>query len=328
MKLLSILADPRDADRVEGIATSCGVEEFRVDAPVQSGHQSMRILVTDDKVQALLDELAPLVDRVAGARVLVIPVEVSLPQQSDEERKKEDAALAAREELYADAEKSARLGRDYLVLVVLSTVVAAIGLLEDNVAAIIGAMVIAPLLGPNMAFGLGTALGDSELMRSAFASLAAGILLAVGISSVIGLVWPWESYSHELISRTNVGWDSVVLALASGAAAALSMTTGLSSVLVGVMVAVALLPPASTFGMMLGAGKWQLAAGAGLLLAVNVVCVNLACKLVFLSKGIAPRTWWQKKSASRSMKIYITVWVVTLLVLSLAIHLRNQLNLQ
>lgn len=328
MKLLSILADPRDADRVEGIAASCGVEEFRVDAPVQSGHQSMRILVTDDKVQALLDELAPLVDRVAGARVLVIPVEVSLPQQSDEERKKEDAALAAREELYADAEKSARLGRDYLVLVVLSTVVAAIGLLEDNVAAIIGAMVIAPLLGPNMAFGLGTALGDSELMRSAFASLAAGILLAVGISSVIGLVWPWESYSHELISRTNVGWDSVVLALASGAAAALSMTTGLSSVLVGVMVAVALLPPASTFGMMLGAGKWQLAAGAGLLLAVNVVCVNLACKLVFLSKGIAPRTWWQKKSASRSMKIYITVWVVTLLVLSLAIHLRNQLNLQ
>ncbi|QKX16362.1 TIGR00341 family protein [Microbulbifer sp. YPW1] len=328
MKLLSILADAKDADRIAAIAESCTAEEFRLDAHVPSGHQSMRMLVSDDKVQSALDLLAPLVECVAGARVLVIPVEVSLPQQSEEERKKEDAALAAREALYASAEKSARLDRDYLVLVVLSTLVAAIGLLEDNVAVIIGAMVIAPLLGPNMAFGLGTALGDTALMRSALASLSVGVLVAAGISVVIGLVWPWGTYSEELLARTNVGWDSVALALASGAAAALSMTTGLSSVLVGVMVAVALLPPAATFGMMIGAGKWQLAAGAGLLLAVNVVCVNLACKLVFLMKGIAPRTWWQKKSAHRSMKIYITVWVVTLLLLSLAIHLRNQFNLQ
>ncbi|WP_428819931.1 TIGR00341 family protein [Microbulbifer sp. MCCC 1A16149] len=328
MKLLSILADAKDADRIAAIAESCAAEEFRLDAHVPSGHQSMRMLVSDDKVQSALDLLAPLVESVAGARVLVVPVEVSLPQQSEEERKKEDAALAAREALYASAEKSARLDRDYLVLVVLSTLVAAIGLLEDNVAVIIGAMVIAPLLGPNMAFGLGTALGDTALMRSALASLSVGVLVAAGISVVIGLVWPWGTYSEELLARTNVGWDSVALALASGAAAALSMTTGLSSVLVGVMVAVALLPPAATFGMMIGAGKWQLAAGAGLLLAVNVVCVNLACKLVFLMKGIEPRTWWQKKSAHRSMKIYITVWVVTLLLLSLAIHLRNQFNLQ
>lgn len=328
MKLLSIFADPRDTDRVAGIAESCGAEEFRVDAPSQSGHQIMRMLVSDDKVQAILDQLTPLVEGVAGARVLVIPVEVSLPKQSEAERKKEDSALAAREALYASAEKSARLDRNYMVLVVLSTLVAAIGLLEDNIAAIIGAMVIAPLLGPNIAFGLGTALGDTALMRSALLSLITGIMVAVGISAVISFLWPWDSYSHELLSRTTVGWDSVVLALASGAAAALSMTSGLSSVLVGVMVAVALLPPAATFGMMIGAAKWQFAAGAGLLLAVNIVCVNLACKLVFLFKGIEPRTWWQKKSAHRSMKIYITVWVVTLVLLSLAIHVLNQFNLQ
>ena len=327
MKLLSILADARDAERIAAIADACAAEEFRLDALVPSGHQSMRMLVSDDRVQSVLDQLAPLVEGFAGARVLVMPVEVSLPQQSDEERKKEDTALAAREALYASAEKSARLDVDYLVLVVLSTIVAAIGLLEDNVAVIIGAMVIAPLLGPNMAFGLGTALGDTGLMRSALLSLMVGILVAAGISVVIGLLWPWESYSAELVARTDVGWDSVALALASGAAAALSMTTGLSSVLVGVMVAVALLPPAATFGMMVGAGKWQLAAGAGLLLAVNIVCVNLACKLVFLVKGIEPRAWWQKKSAHRSMVIYISVWVLTLLLLSLAIHLRNQFDL-
>ena len=328
MKLLAILADPSHTDRVKEIAAACDVEEFRIEGPVQSGHQALRILISDDKVQAILDELAPLIDSFEGSRVVVIPVELSLPVQDEAERKKEDAALAAREALYATAEKSARLDQDYLVLVALSTLVAAIGLLEDNVAVVIGAMVIAPLLGPNMAFGLGTALGDTGLMRSALTTLGVGLLLAVGLSVLIGLIWPVNFLSTELVARTNVGWDSVALALASGAAAALSMTTGLSSVLVGVMVAVALLPPAATFGLTVGHGKWQLAMGAGLLLAVNIVCVNLACKLVFLIKDIEPRTWWQKKSAHRAMKIYISVWVVTLLLLMLAIHARNQLNLQ
>lgn len=328
MKLLAILIDPRDTDRVAAIAGAREAEEFRIEGPVQGGHQAVRLLASDDKVQLFLDDLAPLVDGVAGARVLVIPVEVSLPKQSDAERRREDAALAAREALYDSAERSARLDRDYLILVVLSTLVAAIGMLEDNVAAVIGAMVIAPLLGPNMAFGLGTALADTALMRSALTSLAVGLLVAIGLSIVIGLLWPWGTLSNELLSRTNVGWDSVALALASGAAAALSMTSGLSSVLVGVMVAVALLPPAATFGMMIGSGKWQLALGAGLLLAVNIVCVNLACKLVFVMKGIEPRTWWQKKSAHKAMKIYIGVWVFSLLLLMGAIYLRNQFNLQ
>jgi len=117
-----------------------------------------------------------------------------------------------------------------------------------------------------------------------------------------------------------VGFDSVALALASGAAAVLSMTTGLPSVLVGVMVAVALLPPAATLGIMLGSGQLHLALGAGLLLAVNLVCVNLAAKLVFLVKGIRPRTWWQKEKARQSMTTYLVIWVFSLLFLLFAIY--------
>lgn len=181
------------------------------------------------------------------------------------------------------------------MLVVLSTIVAAIGLIESNVAVVIGAMVIAPLLGPNLAFGLGTALGDISLMRKSALTTSAGISLAVALSVVIGIFWPFDVSSPELAARTNVWLDSVALALASGAAAALSLTTGLSSVLVGVMVAVALLPPAVTLGIMLGLGNINLALGAGLLLAINVVCVNLAIKVVFFLKDIRPRTWWEKR---------------------------------
>ncbi|MBT8068874.1 MAG: TIGR00341 family protein, partial [Gammaproteobacteria bacterium] len=182
-----------------------------------------------------------------------------------------------------------------------------------------------PLLGPNLAFGLGTALGDLALMRKSALTTVVGIGFAVVLSVAVGLLWPMEIYSPEILSRTEVGLDSVALALASGAAAALSMTTGLSSVLVGVMVAVALLPPAVTLGLMLGRADFDLAFGAGLLLVINLVCVNLACKLVFLIRDIRPRTWVEKTKARRAMLIYIMVWALTLMVLILFIFSRRAL---
>ncbi|MEJ2116209.1 MAG: TIGR00341 family protein [Gammaproteobacteria bacterium] len=224
---------------------------------------------------------------------------MSLPQLSDEERREEDLAIATRETLYKGVEKNSHFDIGFVLLVILSTVVAAVGLIEDNVAVIIGAMVIAPLLGPNLALGLGTALGDISLMAKSTFTTLVGIAIAVAMSIVIGYVWPTDIFSKELISRTNVGFDSVALALASGAAAALSLTTGLSSVLVGVMVAVALLPPAATIGIMLGYGKIDYAIGAALLLVINIVCVNLACNILFLIKGISPRAWWKKGMAKK-----------------------------
>jgi uncharacterized membrane protein len=123
-----------------------------------------------------------------------------------------------------------------------------------------------------------------------------------------------------------VGLDSVALALASGAAAALSLTAGLASVLGGGMVAVALLPPAATVGLMLGQGNWSLAGGAVLLLTVNVVSLNLACNTVFLFKNIRPRVWWEEGKAKQARWILVLVWLVSLVVLVLAISGRGSLN--
>ncbi len=202
-----------------------------------------------------------------------------------------ETVTTTREELYNNIVKNARLDSTYLLLVFLSTVVVAIGLLEDNVAVVIGAMVIAPLLGPNMALALGAALGDMPLMWKAIKATLAGLAMALLFSILIGIFWPLNVSSQELMARTDVGLDSVVLALASGAAAVISLTTGLASVLVGVMVAVALLPPTATLGIMLGSGQTKLAVGAALLLAVNIVCVNLAAKIVFWVRGVKPRSW-------------------------------------
>jgi len=288
----------------------------------------MRLLVADDKVQSTLDALQNVLGAQPYARILVLPVEVTLPRPEAEKEKEEKKATATREALYNEVEKNARLNLNYIVLVMLSTIVAAIGLIENNVAIVIGAMVIAPLLGPNLAFALGTALGDTALMKKSGQTTALGISIAIALSVVLGFLWPFDVASPELMARTNVGISSVVLALASGAAASISLTTGLSSVLVGVMVAVALLPPAATFGLMLGHGNIDFAVGAGLLLAINVVCVNLASKLVFFLKGVRPRTWWEREKAKRAMVVFILMWFVSLIVLVLAVYARQVLTVK
>ena len=308
---------------ITAVASQQQAQDFRLGLTDKKGLQNARLLTSDDRLQSTLDGLQTVLGTHPQARILVMPIELSLPKQQEEERKKEDSALAAREALYSTVQKNARLDWNFILLVVLSTIVAAIGLIENNVAVVIGAMVIAPLLGPNLAFGLGTALADTELMWRSFISLLVGVLVAISLSAGIGLLWRGDILSAELLARTDVGLGSAALALVSGAAAALSLTTGLSSVLVGVMVAVALLPPATTFGLMLGYGRMDLAAGAGLLFAVNVVCVNLACKLVFLFRGIAPLAWKARQNAKRTMLIYILIWVVTLLLLMFIIYLES-----
>jgi uncharacterized hydrophobic protein (TIGR00341 family) len=264
-------------------------------------------------------------DKLDFFRILLIPLEGALPRPTKEETEevKRRAITLSREELYQEISSASEINSSFLYMVVLSTIVAAIGLLEDNLAVIIGAMVIAPLLGPNIALSFATALGDRDLAWSALKTNLTGLGLALIIAIPIGFFWPYSLDTAELISRTDVGVDGIVLALASGAAAVLSLASGWSVSLVGVMVAVALLPPTATLGLMLGAGQFQNALGAGLLLAVNVVCVNLSGKLVFLFKGIKPRTWLEKRKARQSLLTYVIFWFVVLIILIVVLQVRQ-----
>lgn len=323
MKYVEVIADAGSSDTISAIASKANAVDFRIGAIGEDGMQQMRILISDDHLESALDMLQNILGAQPTAHILVLNVEASLPKPEEAESKKEDAATAARELLYEEVEKGGRLDLDYILLVVLSTIVAAIGLIENNTAIVIGAMVIAPLLGPNLALSLGTALGDIPLVRTSALTLFIGVAVTVILSALFGLLWPAVPSGPAIMSQTHAALDSILLALASGAAAALSLTTGLSGVLVGVMVAVALLPPAATLGIMLGSGHPDLATNAGLLLAVNIVCVNLSSKIVFYLKGIRPRTWLEKEKAKRAMLRYILGWIVTLIALVLLIYARS-----
>ena len=292
----------------------------------------VRFLLNSDQTEALLDAVQDASSGSADYRIIVSNVEATLPRPEEKVSAKEDhnnqnkTPRISREELYQDIDEALRVNRIHYTLVVLSTVVAAVGMLRNNVAVVIGAMVIAPLIGPNMAFALGTTLGDTDLLRRAAKTNLAGISLAFMLSVIAGLLISYDPTISEIASRSRVNLADIGLALAAGIAGALSMTRGVSSALIGVMVAVALLPPLVAVGLFVGAGHWGLAYRAALLLCSNVAAINFAGVVTFLLLGIRPNLWHEEKQAMKATRIAIFLWVIFIGLLVVAIVLANPVS--
>ncbi len=305
-------------------AEDLGASGIRTYEETQKGGRFTVTMVAGPETrQEIVDAIQSRLSSRDDWRMTILPVETTIPLPKDEEEEREKIEKAAenkiggmtREEIWNKVWEQAKFGQTYIVFVILSTIVAALGMLNDSVAVVVGAMVIAPLLGPNLAFGVGIALGDRKLIFRALLTNAVGIAIALGLSIIIGLLWNGDLSADELTSRATVNFSSLFIALASGAAAALSLVSGLSSALVGVMVAVALLPPTSAIGIFLGTGQWALAGSAALLLGVNVVSINLASQGIFFWRGIRPRTFFEDKKARRGRIISGVLWVVLALIL-------------
>jgi len=287
-------------------------------------------ILGSERSGAALDQLH---EQFAGSGqllVLVQPLDAVLPRPlaSAAQRERSEARTAAavsREEVYANIADSARFTQTYAALVILASVVAAIGLSRDNTAAVIGAMVVAPLLGSNMALALGIVLGDVPLVRRALWTNVLGLAIALLSAAILGAALAADPATPELASRTRVDiWD-LVLALAAGCAGALAYTSGIPTYLTGVMVAVALLPPAVASGMLAAVGEWNGALAALLLAGGNVTALTLAAMLTFLGRGLRPRNWWQEESARRSARRGVAVFVGLFIVLAALIVLSRQL---
>jgi uncharacterized hydrophobic protein (TIGR00341 family) len=298
----------------------------------------LRLLVPSEKTEAVIAELEKRFERSPGFRLVIFEVQATVPTPEPEEREKEpdadtdeqkneepkDPRRIAVAELVESLSDAATINRIFLVTVFLSTVVATIGLIRDNVAVIIGAMVIAPLLGPNMTLALATTLGDGKLARNALRVNAAGLALALALSTLIGIAVPVDPEVREIAMRTEVSLSDIALALAAGSAGALAFTTGLSTALVGVMVAVALLPPLATVGLLLGSGHAEAAHGALLLTVTNIVCINLAGVATFLWQRVNPRHWWQADRAKRMVRLAAIIWLAVLALLASLIIITQQ----
>ncbi len=284
-------------------------------------------LIDSGYAEKVMDIFERKFGKTEGFRLIVFPVEASLPREVEDEKppekagsKKKKTSRISREELYEDIVENSRLNNVFLVMALLSTIVVIVGLLKDNPAVIIGAMVIAPFLGPNVALSLSNVLADKKLGLDSFKTLVAGILVVLFISIITGAITTIDPNIPEIASRTQPDLLDILLALASGAAGVLAFTTGASAVVIGVMVAVALLPPLTVFGLLLGTGEYNLAVGAFLLFITNIICVNLAGIGTFLLQGVSPRTWYAADKARKATKKSLALWILTLILLAVIIY--------
>lgn len=335
LRKLTILTQDSDDAVLEKMKSEDNIVECWAQPKLKGEPREIHVLAASDDMQDLVDRLQRHFSKEKDWRIIIQPVEATLPKVEEKTRKEKEAekngkgkkayGSLTREELYDKIFKGCRTNNDFIILSVLATIVTAIGLMTNNVAVIIGAMVIAPLLGPNLALSFGVTLGDKTMVQESLKASAVGFSITLLMSLAIGLMVPSDVFadSAEYIARTHVGYDGILLALASGAAAVLSLTAGISSAMVGVMVAVALMPPAVTMGLAFGSGLFADAYGAALLLAINIICVNISAKAVFALKGIGPRTWYQKKKSKQSLKVTLGFWAASLLVLMVLMYFWN-----
>ncbi len=165
----------------------------------------------------------------------------------------------------------------------LSAIIATLGLLANNVAIIIGAMIIAPLMGPIVGMAYSIAMGNRMLLRRSSLTILKGIILTILASwltaSVIGL----KNVDSEILSRTNPTLIDFGIAMAAGAAGAFANTRrSISDAIPGVAIAVALVPPLSVIGIGLALGEQEIAVGSLLLFLTNLICIIFFGGLVFL----------------------------------------------
>lgn len=320
MRRLDIhLRDGDGYDTVIRVVKAADPVDYIVVPLEQRDRKLISVFVRDGTGQTLMDNLHGAMDDETDWRITLHAIEATVPKLDEAtDPKTQRRKRAIREELYAEVLGGAKLNQDFLILVFLSTIVAAIGLNSDSVAAVIGAMVIAPLLGPILAMSLGVALGDDGLLKQAGLTLLIGVAVALGSAVLLSFVLPIDLQSRELVSRAEVRLDGVALAMAAGGAAALSMAKGESAALVGVMVAAALLPPGAALGLFAGAGEWALAGRAGLLLALNIASLILSALIVFRFKNIRPRQWIEQKNAARATWLNAGV-SIALLVIAVAL---------
>ncbi|SMO51406.1 TIGR00341 family protein [Fodinibius sediminis] len=309
---------------------------------LEDGSALLRILLDANQTEGISDMLSDNYGREEGFRIILFAVEATLPlpeaeeeekeaetgEQPPEEEEPQGPARVSREELYTDVTAGSELTPVYLAMVVLSTLVAGVGLILDDVATIIGAMVIAPLLAPNVSLSLAATLGDVELGWRSFKANAAGLSVSFVTAFLMGLLFTVDPGSEEMISRTMVNLKHIIIALAAGSAGVLAFTRGVPAAIVGVMVAVALLPPLVGVGLLLGAGYMQLAVGAAILTFTNLICINLAGVLTFLAQGVRPRSWWEEKKAKKASRTALIVWLVLLAIFTAIIWYWGQFDVE
>ncbi len=192
-------------------------------------------------------------------------------------------------DLFQILRDNARPKGSYLMLMVLSTVLATLGLFADSAPVVIGAMILAPLMAPIISLSMASLRQDRRLVLDSTYTILAGLGLSFVFAVAITWVTPIHTPNSEILARTSPNLLDLGIAVVSGVAGAYAHAREeVAKTLAGVAIAVALVPPLAVAGIGLGWMDWGVFSGAALLLVTNLAGMVLAGSLTFIVLGFSP----------------------------------------
>ncbi|MEG1452478.1 DUF389 domain-containing protein [Brevundimonas sp.] len=177
----------------------------------------------------------------------------------------------------------------YLMMTVISASIAALGLMLNSPAVVIGAMLVSPMMGPIVALGFSLALLDFTQLKKSLASIVIGVLVALSVAILLVLLSPLKEPTSEILARTRPNFFDLLIAVFSGVAGAYAVIRQRGDTIIGVAIATALMPPIATVGFGLGTGNPGIAGGAFFLFMTNLVAIALSATLTAGFYGFRPR---------------------------------------
>ena len=218
------------------------------------------------------------------ARIISMLGRADLGHLSDEDR---DRILRG---LFHEGHRFPRFARRFAALMTMSVLIAVMGLLADSTAVVIGAMLVAPLMGPVLGSAAALVIGEPRQFLRQLAVMTVGSAGAVGLAAGTSLIFPgsMDPLPAEIVARTSPNLLDLGIALAAGAAGAYAqIRRAAADALTGVAVAVALVPPLAVVGITLEIGEYAMSLGAVLLFLANVAGIIMSAAITFLLCGVA-----------------------------------------
>ena len=289
------------------------------------------IVLPDNLADKTVADISSVIDlRLRENTIGVICVEGAVSTYLDRLREKvakKPTPPSPLERLVESTERYTRLSRDVLTMALFATMIALAGLFLDNVAILIGAMLLSPLLGPINAFAVNANLGRiRKLARSQAAVLlllAAIVILAAAITFLASLIVELPASTTQIVIRNHATLIDILIALILGLAAGIALFVGFPEILVGVAIAVAIVPPAAVSGIGLALLNTNLFIGALILTLIYLFGLQLGSTLMLRIRGVLPRMYYQQTEARKRSAYSILILAVLLVILSLIVVLSS-----
>jgi len=289
MRKIEALVPKKLSKALLSIVDDIGVFDSRVELVRSDGKEKhlMVLTVEESKVDAVIKAINGFVTKKSEKCVIKL-WKVEIPFVQIEE--KEKSSSVPLEELEAEMFTSSHVGITYLLLILLSAVLAALGFMLDSAIVVIGAMIIAPLLKPIITASVGTVTGDLILFLRGMTALFIGLGVAAISVFCLGFILPFIGPTPLVMAISQLNPLTIGVAFVSGMVAGVSMISELSSKLAGVSIAVALMPPSAAVGInafawLSGNAPLELLSSVILVLLVNCVAIDLGSTLVFYFSG-------------------------------------------